>query len=253
MRTLSFAISILIATTAAAQAVAQPPAPETLDTVLRGWEKAMGDLQSFACVAKRITTDRVVNAIDEYQGYAMFMKPQANGGMPRARLELAKEKSENFEKVIVTGGALYQYSPATKTIHVHNLPKGAKAADQESLLAFLFGMSAEQAKNRYDMKLEYPDGKAHPDYHIIHVAPRLDKDKADFVSAQLLLYRSNHLPARVWYLQRNKNTIEWNLTKIQTNVNIPVEKYFVFEDIPGWRTERGDKAAIGPAPRPGSK
>ena len=52
-----------------AQGVGQPPAQETLDSVLRGWEKAMTDLQSFACVVQRQTLDKSVVARDEYQGF----------------------------------------------------------------------------------------------------------------------------------------------------------------------------------------
>jgi TIGR03009 family protein len=252
MRIFTYAALTLMFLTLLASAQSQPAQPENVDAVLRGWEKAMIDLQSFACEARRTTTDKTFNTVDEFRGYAMFMKPLVKGDTPRARLQLHNVKNtETFEKVIITGPFLYQYSPGTKTVYVHDMPAGGKGAiDQESFLSFLFGMGAEQAKSRYDMKLVYPSsGKPDPNYHYIQVVPRTDKDKTDFAFARLSLLRSNNLPAQVWYLQNNKNEIEWSFTKIQTNVAIPADKYFVYEEVPGWRTERGKKAEVGPGPK----
>jgi len=257
MRLFTGALFILLsmAMLAAAQTVGQQQ--ENIDAVLRGWEKAMVELQSFACEIQRTTTDPNFKTVDEFQGYGMFMRPQVKNDTPRARLELVKVKNkEIFERMIVTGPFLYQYAPATKTIYIHDMPDPKKGgADQESFLAFLFGMGADQAKTRYDMKLVYrTDGKPDPNYHYIQVVPRTDKDKKDFASAQLTLLRSNNLPRRIWYLQTNKTEIQWDFTNIQTNVKIPVEKYFVPVDMPGWRSERVKAGPeVGPGPRPGSK
>jgi TIGR03009 family protein len=234
MRIFTYAALVLVLTPLWASA------QETVDTVLRGWEKAMVELQSFACEVQRKTTDSVFGS-DEYKGYAMFMKPQVKGDGSRARLQMSNVKNqEQFEKFIVTGPFLYQYAPGTKTIYIHDMPQGKDAAaNQESFLSFLFGMGAEQAKARYDMKLVYPSpGKPDPNYHYLEVTPKSDKDKSDFAQARLSLLRSNHLPAQIWYLQANKKVIEWNFSKLQLNVNIPADKYFVFEDIKGWRSER---------------
>jgi TIGR03009 family protein len=175
----------------------------------------------------------------------MFMKPLKKGDAPRARLQLEKKDSKIIEKVIVTGPFLYQYSPAAKTVYVHNMQKGAAAP--ESFLSFLFGMGADQARNRFAMKLQ--EETPHPHFHEIEISPRQDKDKVDFVSAKLWLYRSNNLPAQIWYKQANQNTIVWTFTNIQTNVDIPAKKYFVYEEVPGWRIERDKKAEVGPGPK----
>src|SRR6185295_8864096 len=101
-----------------------------------------------------------------------------------------------------------------------------------------FGMGANQAQQRYDMEIVFPaPGKPDPNYHYIQVTPKLAQDKGDFTVARLSLFRSNNLPAQIWYLQPNKNVIEWNFTEVQTNVQIPL-KFFQPDEIPGWRTER---------------
>ena len=54
--TLAFGSILLLG----ADSFGQPAGKETLDTVLHGWEKAMTDLQSFACVVQRKTLDKAL-------------------------------------------------------------------------------------------------------------------------------------------------------------------------------------------------
>ena len=90
MRLFTYALVGLLIVSAA---VSAQPAPENLDTVLQGWEKAMTDLKSFVAVVDRVTLDKALGAKDEHKGYAMFMKPN------RARLELGKVANPKiFEK-----------------------------------------------------------------------------------------------------------------------------------------------------------
>lgn len=215
---------------------AQPA--EDLDSVLRGWEKAMTDLKSFVSVVERTTLDKALGAKDDHKGYAMFMKPALKDDGSRARLELAKvSNTKVFEKYICTGTYLYEYAPANNTIRIHDMPQNKKdGRQQESFLSFLFGMGAEDAKKRYEMKLVVTNP---PDkfYHYILIKPRLDQDKSDFIEARLSLFRSNNLPAQIWYLQPNKNEITWNFRDLQLNVQIPLT-YFQPDEPKGWRTER---------------
>lgn len=242
MRGIIVALFVALVTSAvvSAQGAAQPPGKETLDMVLRGWEKSMTDLQSFACVVQRKTLDKALGARDEHKGYAMFMKAQKKDDGSRARLELTKvTNTKVFEKYVCTGSHLYEYAPVNQTIRIHAMPQNKLGGmQQESFLSFLFGMGAEQAKQRYDMEIVYPTGgKPDPNYHYIQIVPKTQQDKGDFAFARLSLYRSNNLPAQIWYLQPNKNEIEWNFTDVQINVQIP-PKYFEPENIAGWRVER---------------
>src|SRR5438093_227405 len=115
MRTLGLAMIGLL-TLALTQSVGQP-AQENLDTVLRGWEKAMTDLQSFVSVVERSTLDKAFGQRDEHKGYAMFLKPTVKDDGSRARLEMAKVSNPKiFEKYICTGTYLYEYVPANNTV-----------------------------------------------------------------------------------------------------------------------------------------
>ena len=233
-----FAYSVIGLVAVALTAWAQPPAQENLDTVLRGWEKAMTDLRSFVAVVERTTLDKALGAKDEHKGYAMFMKAVTKNDGSRARLELAKVSNPKvFEKYICTGTFLYEYAPATNTVRIHDMPQNKKdGMQQESFLSFLFGMGAEQAKARYQMTHVVPNP---PDkfYHYILVKPKLEQDKTDFIEARLSLFRSNNLPAQIWYLQPNKNVITWNFKDLQIDRQIPLQ-YFQPDEPKGWRVER---------------
>src|SRR3954468_19715045 len=93
--------TLAVAAATLAQGTAPPPAvppagANDLNGVLRGWEKAMTDLKSFAVTIDRGTVDKVLGAGDQFKGYALFRKEGT-----RARLELAKVNNPKvFEKYI---------------------------------------------------------------------------------------------------------------------------------------------------------
>ncbi|MBI1832259.1 MAG: TIGR03009 domain-containing protein, partial [Planctomycetes bacterium] len=194
MRVVAYSLlGVLVASVAVS---AQQPGGENLDTVLAGWEKAMTDLRSFVAEVERTTIDKSLGAKDDFKGYAMFVKPAPKDVGAKARLELAKvADAKVFEKYICNGAYLYEYAPATSTVRIHDMPRNKKDGHQESFLSFLFGMGAEQAKTRYDMKHVVPNP---PDkfYHYILIRPRTEQDKQDFAEARLSLYRSSNLPAQ---------------------------------------------------------
>ena len=231
-----FTYSVLGLLAVALTASAQQPGQENLDTVLVGWEKAMTDLRSFVAEVNRTTLDKALNVQDDYKGYAMFFKGVNDQGS-KARLELAKVKDPKiFEKFICTGPHLYEYAPANSVVRRHDMPKNGKdGMNKDSFLSFLFGMGAQQAKVRYEMLHVVPNP---PDkfYHYILIRPRTVQDKHDFVEARLSLFRSNHLPAQIWYLQPNKNEITWNFKNLQIDRQIPAN-YFEPDQPKGWRVE----------------
>jgi TIGR03009 family protein len=263
MRVFSYTVVALAALAGPvfAQGPMQPITPQeqaALDQVLRGWEKSMTDLRSFITKVDRESLDKALQAKDQYKGYAIFLKANVKDDQSRARLELAKvtnpppdknkadkgkEKSDKskeapsvFEKYICTGTYLYEYAAAQKVVRVHDMPQNKKGGQQESFLSFLFGMGADEAKARYEMRPVFPKV---PDqyYHYIRIKPKMEADKSDFAEARLSLYKANNLPAQIWYLQPNGNEITWSFTELQVDKDIPLSWFQ--PDIPkDWRVER---------------
>ncbi len=260
MRVFAYAVVALgaLAGPALAQGAMQPITPQeqvALDQILRGWEKSMTDLRSFIAKVDRESLDKALQAKDHYKGYAIFLKANVKDDQSRARLELAKvtnpppdkfvtkdktDKSKDkpavFEKYICTGTYLYEYAAAQKVVRIHDMPQKKKGGPQESFLSFLFGMGADEAKARYEMRPVVPKT---PDkyYHYIRIKPKTEADKNDFAEARLSLFKTNNLPAQIWYLQPNGNEITWNFTELQVDRDIPLS-WFQPDTPEGWRVER---------------
>jgi TIGR03009 family protein len=137
---------------------------------------------------------------------------------------------------------LYEYVAKENLIRVHKMPDASKGGQQESFLSFLFGMTAAQAKARYQMELIVPKAPD-PYYHYIRVQPKLPQDKGDFMEARLSIYKANSLPAQIFYHQPNGKETVWNFTELKVDQpNIPLQ-YFQPEQPKGWRTEMAQPKA----------
>jgi TIGR03009 family protein len=217
-----------------AQQTNQPPATppldpknNRLDALLQQWEEKMKTVDSLSATIVRTKEDKVFNSVETFEGKAKYKKPNL------ASLELRrKDKPDVFEKYVSTGTFLYEFSPANKEVRVHELPppKPGQVAD-DNFLSFLFGMRAEEAKRRYDLKLHSEDKY----YYYIEVRPRYPADKADFQLAQLALTRSTMLPRMLTFFEPNGNRVTWDIPTIEQGARLaPTE--FMKPDLPaGWK------------------
>src|SRR5262249_18312291 len=103
-------------------------------------------------------------------------------------------------------------------VNVQPLPDNKAGEGGDNFLTFLFGMKAADAKVRYDLKLSKEDQY----YFYVDVLPKNDADKADFQRAQLVLNKTNYVPRRLWLEQPNKDTVMWDLPKVE--VHVPLKK-----------------------------
>jgi TIGR03009 family protein len=238
MRSLVIALAALLAAglTAQAQTTTPPPAPtdKKLDEYLLRWEQEMQKIQGLVATLERTEKDKAFQTEKKFTGYAQYMK---DGTGPTARnlalLEMKEAgKNEMHEKFICTGTFLYQFSPATKEIRALRLPtlKPGQVGD-DNFLTFLFGMKAEQAKLKYDLRLTKED----KDYIYVDVVARTPQDKADFKRAQLVLNKDNFLPRQLWFEQPNGNTIVWGIPQIDTKAKVNARDFDAPSPPTGWK------------------
>jgi TIGR03009 family protein len=193
---------------------AQAAPPSRLDQLMLRWEKEMESVQTLSADLTRKTVDKVWGNTEEFVGKARYMKPSM------AVLEMHKKGNPNFfEKYLCTGAFLYQWSPANKVINVFELPPPRPGqAAQNDFLSFFFGMKADEAAKRYDLKLLKEDQH----YIYVEILPKLPTDKADFTRARLVLNQHNCLPRQVWFEQPNGNEVYWDLPQVARDV--PLER-----------------------------
>jgi TIGR03009 family protein len=203
---------------APAAPTADPNQPR-LDAHLLRWEQEMSRVQTLVAVLNRREKDKTFETEQKFSGFAQYMKAGAAGNaLNLAMLEMRVEgKNEVAEKFICTGTYLYQFLPGQREIRAYELPKPrpGQVAD-DNFLSFLFGMKAEEAKRRYDLKLLNED-----QYYIyVGVRPRFPKDRADFQQARIVLNRDSYLPRQLWFEQPNGSEVFWDLPKIQAGVRL---------------------------------
>jgi TIGR03009 family protein len=254
----SFVIAWAGLLVAALTALAQPPQPQPvpadkkIDDYLLRWEQEMQKIQGLEATLERTEKDKTFQIEKKFVGSARYMK---DGTGPNARnlalLEMREPgKQELYEKFICTGTFLYQFSPTTKEIRALRLPppKPGQVTD-DNFLTFLFGMKAEQAKQRYDLKLTKED-----QYYIyVDVVPRTPQDQADFKRAQLVLNKDSFLPRQLWFEQPNGSAIVWGIPHLDTKARVNIKDFDAPSVPQGWKmvtVERPPEASPQPTVRP---
>jgi TIGR03009 family protein len=215
------------------------PAAAKLDEVLGQWERAMNNVGSLHAVCRRITLDKTHQTTERFKGYAKYIK--AGGAQQPSRASLYLEKEDNakvFEKLIFTGNTLYEYSVPHKLIRIHELPqaKPGQIAD-DNIIAFLFGMKAAEAKNRYQINYVAPPPNDKW-YYYLKIQPRFPADKADFSEARLVLFNNTFLPRQFWYMQPNGNEVTYDFPTITSPANIPASEFTTPTLPSGWQFAR---------------
>ncbi|HEV3235806.1 MAG TPA: TIGR03009 domain-containing protein [Gemmataceae bacterium] len=234
----------------------QPPPVEALpdqtklDPYLERWEKETKNLRTLDITCERTRTSAVLGKgeiLDVCSGSIKFMKVEdRNGPVVLASMTLQKRdgKATDFERIVFSGNFVYVFQPREKTVLYYDVapPKAGKASD-DSFMPFLSGMKAADAKKRYEIKLT----KENDDFIYLEVMPRQQKDKADFVRAQIVFERKTFLPKRVWYAEANRDTTTFLLTKIEKDKQVN-RKEFERPELPGkdWKFKKVDRTEDQP-------
>lgn len=244
MRWLGWTCAGLVSLSAAAwcQAPANPtpPAvptasPETqrLDQLLAAWEQRMKSIESLVVECSRAEFDKTYNSTELFVGTARYLKPNL------ARLDLQKKSDPNyFEKYVCNGQHLYEYRLKQKMVRVHELPKNSNGISDDTFLSFLFGMKAEDAKRRYELRLVKEDQW----WIYVEILPRYTADKQEFSKAQMVLYAAPQqlamLPRRLWFQHPNGSEITWEFPKVEPNARLNRQEFVPPQPPKDWVVER---------------
>ncbi|HEY7326359.1 MAG TPA: TIGR03009 domain-containing protein [Gemmataceae bacterium] len=226
----------------APQTPATPPAADdkALDGHLAKWEGAMKKVETLGAQLTRIDKDVVYDHVQELTGMAYYMK--AGNGPTAQNLALlqmtVKGQKEPKEKYICTGTYMYMFWPEQKEIRYYQLPKPepGKTAEENNLLSLLFGMKADDAKRRYELKLDKEDAN----YIYVQIAPRSAADKADFARARLVLNKSNYMPRQLWFEHANRSTVLWDIPNLQVGMALDRKSFDAPQAPPGWKLVPGE-------------
>ncbi|MBN9523866.1 TIGR03009 domain-containing protein [bacterium] len=226
---------------AAVTAGAQPPQPPppappaaALDAHLKGWEKAMGQLQNFSTTFELTRKNAVFNNERKYDGSLLWMKPTNS----RLAIQGRADKAD-YEAFVCNAKSVFHYDGAKKTVTEFKAAPAGAGADN-LLLAFLGGMTAADAKKRFQLTLK-EDSK---NYVTLDVRPLLARDKQEFTHAVLaLLAPTNegrlpaYLPYEAWKQLPNGDTEVWKLRQHKADALNVTATLFEYEPVAGWKLQ----------------
>jgi TIGR03009 family protein len=214
---------------------AQPPMSKLDDYLLR-WEQEMQKVQTLQAQLARTDKDTTFNKTQKYLGFAQYLKEvqRDQSVLNLATLEMRPEANpkEFSEKFISTGTHLYLFSPAQMEVKQYEMPKPKPGSvAQDNVMAFMFGMRAADAKQRYDMKLAKED-----QYYIyIDILPRFPADKADFQYARIVLNKDTFLPRQLWFQQSLSVEVTWDIPVVRTGMQVKRSDFEAPKVAPPWK------------------
>lgn len=219
---------------------------DRLDSLLMAWEKRMTNVHSILA-QKIVRTEKTKSGTKTYDGEARFLHPNY-----AALRMIQRDNPSLYELIVCSGVYIYEYRPQTKKLVIHEMNQPAAGAFNNNFLQFLFGMSAADAKRRYELKLAKDVSAENPNYIYLDIQPRFEDDKRQFSRAQMVLFANSMLPRRLWFLNPNDEEILWDLPNIDTTIELKPVDFTPPKAPAGWETkhERNNTSpAGGNAPR----
>ncbi|VTS02983.1 TIGR03009 domain-containing protein [Tuwongella immobilis] len=240
---------ILTGSVFAQNPVAPPadPMASRLDVLLKAWEDRMKNTSTLYTECTRTEINKTFNTTEVFTGQARYMKPNL------ARLDLLKKDDpNNYEKYVCTGTYLYEYRPKNKLVRIHDMPKGnGNAVADNASMSFIFGMKADEAKQRFQLTLRKEDNF----WIYVDILPKYPADKQEFTKAQMVFYASPAsnamLPRRLWFEHPNGDEIMWEFNTIQTNVQLERNDFVAPSAPKDWQVVRANAQAPQAQPNPG--
>ena len=224
---LGVALLFVLAFAVSAQQSPAPPRTtakadsDRLTEFLNGWERKSRESVDFRCKFDRITKDATFGGQTVEHGVASGVKPYTG------RLDMFDDAGNFTQVFIFNGKSLYQYEFKTKQVIENVLP--APEAGGKSMpgpLAFVFGMTAAEARARFDMTIEREFSRELKgetvEYAQIHAVPKTESDRADFKVVTIVVERKTFLPRQIVIEEPEGNTQDWRFTAIESNVKPPI-------------------------------
>ena len=244
--------------------------PIEINELLKLWEGQSRKLKTLDVWIYRIDKNPAWDEEIHYQGRAVFKSPQLayldfkkikttknNQGklvaVPDPK-DPKKRVTSPQETIICGTNEIWQYLYPVKQIFVFPLAKEQRQrALDEGPLPFLFNMKAQEAKERYTMKVL---GQT-PKFYSILVEPKLKEDQQAFKKAQIVLDTVWLLPARIVLISPDgKSTKDFRVEHIYPN-EVVQDNWFKGRELPNWKVIRNPNVQgpmqgnIGAASQPG--
>jgi TIGR03009 family protein len=211
---------------------------DRLDSLLMAWEKRMTGVQS-VLAQKIVRTEKTKTGTKVYEGEARYLHPKY-----AALRMIQRDNPSLYELIVCSGVYIYEYRPQAKKLVIHEMNEPAAGAFNNNFMQFLFGMSAADAKRRYELKLAKDVSAENPHYIYLDIQPRFEADKREFERAQMVLFANSMLPRRLWFRHPNGDEVLWDLPNVDTSVQLKPVDFTPPKAPDGWETKKEPKQTL---------
>jgi TIGR03009 family protein len=206
---------------------------KALDHFLKLWETRMTAITALdaKCAMTAIAKEDGQEIKRVSTGDAQLMRPNY------AKLFLKDPQdpgnAKRVTRIVADGKILWEYNYAKKVAVVQKLPENGIA--DKTLMMFLFGMKADQIKQRYHLSVDVTDPKKYNENYVhITILPKTRADYQEFAKAELVLWKNNKdakyadlwmLPARLWFQQFNGDQTVWQFDQMTTQKKLTAKDF----------------------------
>lgn len=191
-----------------------------LQAILNAWEAESGKIQTLAGMHERYVYNITFETATVASGKFFYAAPDRGRidleGVPPAKMNFGaagpkigasgkpfKYSADRNEIWVCTGKEVVTAVELDKTFQAFPLPPDMQGKNIiNGPLPFLFGMKADEARRRFDMKLL----KDAPTQAMILAIPRTQLDSANFGEATIILDKQNYLPFAVKLVDTARTT-----------------------------------------------
>lgn len=226
MRCLFSAAYIILSSVALSASHASPnPSKIKVDEILTRWIKVRSEMMTIEARIAVEAEDRVFREKSKRQGTwksirsadgrgddrYLYVEEDAGSG-PCSAVNHAKSFVYDRDSKVVTaieGLSQLASSFGLDLTEAHPQP--------DTLLGVFLWRDAKTLFARYDMRLTFED----KNYYYVTILPKLKATGTQFREAQLVFRKDNFHPRRLWFLEPNGNTLQYNLEKLATEAFEP--------------------------------
>lgn len=214
------------------------PLPKELEQLLKDWERESAKVEKLSGKHKRIVYNKVFEVEKIAEGQFYYEAPD-KGRIDLVGIEPKKdEKSQRLSektgkpwrlekeqqtKWICTGKEILNINEEAKTVEAFPLPQELQGTNIiHGPLPFLFGMKAEEAKQRFAISyVDQEDPKKNNDKVVwLTAKPRQVMDRDNFQEATIILDRERFLPLAVKLVDPSGNLeTVYTFSKKELHVN----------------------------------
>lgn len=211
--------------------------------VLDAWIKSLRQLKSFEVNFTKKHKDIVFQDETKTTGTWKILLAQKPEELDRCLLIEESTKNDPKRQIVCSSSGLFHYSSDEKLVRfmpVANFPGFLRdylrefLPQKDNLAGILLWKDTKELLDRYSFRLKGEDEH----YFFVEVLPKKGHRTGEFKEAGLTFHKKTFHPRRLWIVEHNGNTMQWDFEKIRAEDQPDARGFSDPVLPPGWRLQK---------------